>query len=746
MSTAPLSLPPPERLTESALLNTAVRKYALDNVVRFKRMHGGLGLVEANSLEFDPRADYWRRPERRIAVTYLSNTWNGRCTPTALVREHALLVTQHLDRLRSERGFRPFGVNYAELGGWDAICQQLVQHAGELGPVAGWEKLQQVWRIHEPTAAAHLVQYLQSTLGRVDGPKADEAAFQRRAGWFPYLGALSQEDLARRQRFFYGYVNLLTSTNAYMYGGASQQFASVIQNTPFGTIRGLVRQWQNFGQSPVQTGFPSLNGSDVTPQERKHHSVVKELFGFLCLDRLPFVNGVTQQAYCTAAGTTETYAAMEHAGKTNRAWLAGDAGRVASLSGQFDQMWIDAVVPTAKLVHFETVDRQADFARAGDSPSSLIDGTLSKALIASADRVRSSVSPEQKAMCALHLLADAWLLENPDKHAAVIVDPQPTPPITTKPAVVVAVEPPAPSLVLPPGLKQPGELALAYLGAGAHVLFAGAPGTGKTTVAQFVADAWNQKKDQLASSLPRSALPTTVVAHSGWSPFHTVGGLVPGSDGKWQQAPGIFVEKTDAGWRLLNSALVLDEMNRADLDRSIGDLYPLLSNSVSEVRPAGIPGVDALRLSERFRIIATVNDATLDDIVYPISEGLARRFVRIELPGASEDDVAAFVCDASPESDRRDAAREVIATLYREAATRKFSLRDGEIERMPFGAGYFGLLRSWVLGELVMPPTLVPPALWATAYGILCAGLATAIRPHKALREVLNALTPAIDD
>ena len=57
-----------------------------------------------------------------------------------------------------------------------------------------------------------------------------------------------------------------------------------------------------------------------------------------------------------------------------------------------------------------------------------------------------------------------------------------------------------------------------------------------------------------------------------------------------------------------------------------------------------------------------------------------------------------------------------------------------------------GLLRSWVLGELVMPPTLVPPALWATAYGILCAGLATAIRPHKALREVLNALTPAIDD
>jgi hypothetical protein len=37
-------------------------------------------------------------------------------------------------------------------------------------------------------------------------------------------------------------------------------------------------------------------------------------------------------------------------------------------------------------------------------------------------------------------------------------------------------------------------------------------------------------------------------------------------------------------WRLRNGAIVLDEMNRADLDRCIGELYPLLSGSVDRGR------------------------------------------------------------------------------------------------------------------------------------------------------------------
>lgn len=65
--------------------------------------------------------------------------------------------------------------------------------------------------------------------------------------------------------------------------------------------------------------------------------------------------------------------------------------------------------------------------------------------------------------------------------------------------------------------------------------------------------------------------------------------------------------------------------------------YPLLTRSVARLEPAGIPGVESIELHERFRIVATVNDASIEDIVFPISEGLARRFVRIEMPGGERD-------------------------------------------------------------------------------------------------------------
>lgn len=67
---------------------------------------------------------------------------------------------------------------------------------------------------------------------------------------------------------------------------------------------------------------------------------------------------------------------------------------------------------------------------------------------------------------------------------------------------------------------------------------------------------------------------------------------------------------------------------------------------MARLEPAGIPGVESIELHERFRIVATVNDASIEDIVFPISEGLARRFVRIEMQGASEIEVTSFVCEA----------------------------------------------------------------------------------------------------
>lgn len=51
------------------------------NIQVLKCIRGGLRMAEAHALDFDPRADYWHPPERRLAVAYLADRWSGRVAP-----------------------------------------------------------------------------------------------------------------------------------------------------------------------------------------------------------------------------------------------------------------------------------------------------------------------------------------------------------------------------------------------------------------------------------------------------------------------------------------------------------------------------------------------------------------------------------------------------------------------------------------------------------------------------------------
>lgn len=207
-------------------------------------------------------------------------------------------------------------------------------------------------------------------------------------------------------------------------------------------------------------------------------------------------------------------------------------------------------------------------------------------------------------------------------------------------------------LALPPDVVR---RAAAHLLAGRHLVLTGAPGTGKS---------------HLAALLARELFgyyPMVVTATAEWSAFDVVGGLVPvaGHDGalRYEVRAGVVTEALRRNWLMAADGsvradvagqplrvgatheghqwpgvwLVVDELNRADVDKAFGDLFTALESGQLRVPRAGTAPSGLIPFPRDFRMIATLN--SLDrHFLFALSDALKRRFAFLEVTSPTDPD------------------------------------------------------------------------------------------------------------
>ena len=169
---------------------------------------------------------------------------------------------------------------------------------------------------------------------------------------------------------------------------------------------------------------------------------------------------------------------------------------------------------------------------------------------------------------------------------------------------------------------------------GKHIIFTGPPGTGKSKLASKICAMYRVQSKM-------------VTAASNWSTYETIGGYRPDHKGNLFFNEGIFLDcmKDKVTNQAKNTWLIIDEINRSDIDKAFGSLFSVLSGDEvmlpfqSEsgdnivIKPQGKlttiePNEYTYIVPNDWRIIATMN--TIDKAsLYEMSYAFMRRFAFI---------------------------------------------------------------------------------------------------------------------
>lgn len=179
-----------------------------------------------------------------------------------------------------------------------------------------------------------------------------------------------------------------------------------------------------------------------------------------------------------------------------------------------------------------------------------------------------------------------------------------------------------------------------------NIILQGPPGTGKTTLATIIADTFNVDFD-------------IITAVSDWTTYDTLGGLQPAVDDDGNEIIcGKNGRVVDSVLKCCNTVLskeingtsdkqgnwlIIDELNRTEIDKVFGDLFTSLGSDDEKIRKINLwfaeeENKKTLYIPNRFRIIGLMNNAD-KSYTYDFSHALARRFYIINVLPPKEEQI-----------------------------------------------------------------------------------------------------------
>ena len=219
-------------------------------------------------------------------------------------------------------------------------------------------------------------------------------------------------------------------------------------------------------------------------------------------------------------------------------------------------------------------------------------------------------------------------------------------------------------------------VAAAHLVAGKNVVFYGPPGTGKTYTAR-----------RLTEHGFGAGLDITT-AHAELTNYDLIGGYAPeGTDDgdiSWQSSPGSLTNAVESCVDRLKSDgsqswLLVDELNRANLDQAFGDVFTLLDQDYRDTQFLEY-GDETQRMPYSFRLVATMNTSDQAKL-FSLGYAFRRRFGFVPTPSLLDDHIGELDYDDIETPDQtvpnRDELKSMVANAVKNSLTTKRILIDG---------------------------------------------------------------------